>query len=394
MIIVDSTPILLLIFIIKFLIWKRKGVMVAELQNDLFLRACKRLPVERTPIWIMRQAGRYLPEYRAVRRQADFLTMCKTPELATKVTLQPIDLIGVDAAIIFSDILVIPEAMGMRLQMHEGIGPVFLHPIRNDCDAENLKRIDPAVDLKYVLDAVVLTRKELNGRVPLIGFSGSPWTLLAYMVEGQGSKTFSKVKSLIYNHPRLAHRLLDKIADAAAAYLCSLIEAGVDAIQIFDTWGGILTQDDFEEFSLSYIRKIISAVKRKGVPVVLFAKGVHYRLNKLAECGADVLGLDWTMNIGDVRKKMGDKVALQGNLDPAVLYGGHEKIKYEAKKILESFGKGSGHIFNLGHGVPPDVRPESLKILVDFVKDESASYHPDDKNNRIQQSFGGSGEKS
>jgi uroporphyrinogen decarboxylase len=359
--------------------------MVAKLQNDLFLRACKRLPVERTPIWVMRQAGRYLPEYRAVRRQADFLTMCKTPELATEVTLQPIDLIGVDAAIIFSDILVIPEAMGMRFEMHEGIGPVFLHPIRNDSDAENLKRIDPTVDLKYVLDAVILTRNELNGRVPLIGFSGSPWTLLAYMVEGQGSKTFSKVKSLIYNHPKLAHRLLDKITDAAAAYLCALIETGVHAIQIFDTWGGILTQDDFEEFSLSYIRKIISVVKRKEVPVVLFAKGVHYRLNKLAESGADVLSLDWTMNIGDVRKKIGSKVALQGNLDPAVLYGGQEKIKYEAKKILQSFGKGSGHIFNLGHGVPYDVRPESLKILVDFVKEESVSYHLDDKNNKVQQ---------
>jgi uroporphyrinogen decarboxylase len=380
MIAVDRPPFLLLIFIIKHFIWKLKGVMVAELQNDLFLRACKRLPVERTPIWIMRQAGRYLPEYRAVRQQADFLTMCKTPELAAEVTLQPIDLIGVDAAIIFSDILVIPEAMGMHLEMHEGVGPVFLHPIRNGNDAENLKKIDPTVDLKYVLDAVILTKNELNGRVPLIGFSGSPWTLLAYMVEGQGSKTFSKVKSLIYNHPKLAHRLLDKIADAAAAYLCALIEAGVHAVQIFDTWGGILTQDDFEEFSLSYIRKIISEVKGKEVPVVLFAKGVHYHLERLSDSGADVLGLDWTMNIGDVRKKLGDKVALQGNLDPAMLYAGHEKIKYEAKKILTSFGKGSGHIFNLGHGVPPDVRPESLKILVDFVKEESFTYHLDDKN--------------
>jgi len=357
---------------------------VAELQNDLLLRACKRLPVERTPIWIMRQAGRYLPEYRSVRQKADFLTMCKTPELAAQVTLQPIDLIGVDAAIIFSDILVIPEAMGMHLELHEGIGPVFLNPIRNDSDAENLKKIEPTVDLKFVLDAVILTKRELNGRVPLIGFSGSPWTLLAYMVEGQGSKTFSKVKSLIYNDPKLAHRLLDKIADAAAAYLCALIEVGVQAIQIFDTWGGILTQDGFEEFSLSYIRKIISEVKGKAVPVILFAKGVHYHLNRLAESGADVLGLDWTMNIGDVRKKLGDKVALQGNLDPAILYGGHEKIKYEAKKILQSFGRGSGHIFNLGHGILPDVRPECLKVLVDFVKEESVSYHLNDKKHRGQ----------
>jgi len=383
MIDIDSPPLLLLIFIIK-LIWKLKGVMVAELQNDLLLRACKRLPVERTPIWIMRQAGRYLPEYRSVRQKADFLTMCKTPELAAQVTLQPIDLIGVDAAIIFSDILVIPEAMGMHLELHEGIGPVFLNPIRNDSDAENLKKIDPTVDLKFVLDAVILTKRELNGRVPLIGFSGSPWTLLAYMVEGQGSKTFSKVKSLIYNDPKLAHRLLDKIADAAAAYLCALIEVGVQAIQIFDTWGGILTQDGFEEFSLSYIRKIISEVKGKAVPVILFAKGVHYHLNRLAESGADVLGLDWTMNIGDVRKKLGDQVALQGNLDPAILYGGHEKIKYEAKKILQSFGRGSGHIFNLGHGILPDVRPECLKVLVDFVKEESVSYHLNDKKHRGQ----------
>ena len=348
---------------------------MANLQNDLFLRACKRLPVERTPIWIMRQAGRYLPEYRAVRQKADFLTMCKTPELATEVTLQPIDLIGVDAAIIFSDILVIPEAMGMHLEMHEGIGPVFPHPIRNESDAKTLKKIDPTVDLKYVLDAVSLTKNELNRRVPLIGFSGSPWTLLSYMVEGQGSKTFSKVKYLIYNNPKLAHRILDKIADAVAIYLCAKIEAGVDAVQIFDTWGGILSQDDFEEFSLNYMRRIITEVKIKEVPVIMFAKGVHYHLNKLAESGADVLGLDWTMNIGDVRKQVGDRVALQGNLDPTILYADHEKIKYEARKILQSFGKGSGHIFNLGHGILPDVPPENLKALVDFVKEESVSYH-------------------
>jgi len=305
--------------------------------------------------------------------------MCRTPDLASEVTLQPVDLIGVDAAIIFSDILVIPEAMGMHLEMHEGTGPVFPHPIRNEDDAKNLKKIDPTVDLKYVLDAVSLTKNELNRRVPLIGFSGSPWTLLVYMVEGQGSKTFSKVKCLIYNNPKLAHNLLDKIADAVAAYLCAKIEAGVDAVQIFDTWGGILSQDDFKEFSLNYIKKIISSVKGKGVPVIVFAKGVHYHLDRLAESGADVLGLDWTMNIGDVRRKVGDKVALQGNLDPAMLYADHEKIKYEAKKILQSFGKGSGHIFNLGHGILPDVQPENLKTLVNFVKEESVSYHANER---------------
>ncbi len=352
---------------------------MTELQNDLFLRACKRLPVERTPIWVMRQAGRYLPEYRAVREKSDFLTMCKTPELATEVTLQPVDLIGVDAAIIFSDILVIPEAMGMHLEMHEGLGPVFPHPIRNEDDAKDLKNIDPTVDLKYVLDAVSLTKKELKGRIPLIGFTGSPWTLLSYMVEGMGSKSFPNVKRLIYKNPELAHSLLDKIANAVAEYLSAKIEAGVNAVQIFDTWGGILSQDDFKTFSLRYIKKIISQVKRKDEPVIVFAKGVHYRLNQLAESGADVLGLDWTMNIGDVRKAVGDKVALQGNLDPTILYAPHEKITQEAGKILKSFGNGSGHIFNLGHGILPDVPPENLKALVNFVKEESFVYHLEDK---------------
>ena len=344
-------------------------------QNDLFLRACKCLPVERTPIWIMRQAGRYLPEYRTVREKADFLTMCKTPELAAEVTVQPIDLIGVDAAIIFSDILVIPEAMGMHLEMEEGVGPVFTQPIRNEADAKALRHIDPFVDLKYVIDAVIMTKKELNGRVPLIGFSGSPWTLLTYMVEGQGSKTFSKVKKLIFTQPKLAHSLLSKIADVAAAYLSAKIESGVNAVQIFDTWGGILSEDDFEEFSLTYIKKVISQIRRNDAPVIVFSKGVHYMLDKLAGCGADVLGLDWTMNIGKVRKKVGDKVALQGNLDPTVLYAGREKIEKEAGKILSLFGQGSGHIFNLGHGILPDVLPENLKVLVDFVKKESADFH-------------------
>ncbi|HEA65755.1 MAG TPA: uroporphyrinogen decarboxylase [Desulfobacterales bacterium] len=344
-------------------------------QNDLFLRACKCLPVERTPIWIMRQAGRYLPEYRAVREKADFLTVCKTPELAAEVTVQPIDLIGVDAAIIFSDILVIPEAMGMHLEMEEGVGPVFTQPIRNEADAKALRYIDPFVDLKYVIDAVIMTKKELNGRVPLIGFSGSPWTLLTYMVEGQGSKTFSKVKKLIFTQPKLAHSLLSKIADVAAAYLSAKIESGVNAVQIFDTWGGILSEDDFEEFSLTYIKKVISQIRRNDAPVIVFSKGVHYMLDKLAGCGADVLGLDWTMNIGKVRKKVGDKVALQGNLDPTVLYAGREKIEKEAGKILSLFGHGSGHIFNLGHGILPDVPPENLKVLVDFVKKESTDFH-------------------
>jgi uroporphyrinogen decarboxylase len=348
---------------------------LAKLKNDLFLRACKRKPVERTPIWIMRQAGRYLPEYRAIREKADFLTMCKTPELAAEVTIQPVDIIGVDAAIIFSDILIIPEAMGMKLEMHEGKGPIFLNPIRNENDAKCLKKIDPVKDLKYVLDAVSLTKKELNGRVPLIGFAGSPWTLFTYMVEGKGSKNFSNVKSLIYNNPALAHSVLTKLADAVADYLSAKIEAGADAIQIFDTWGGILSQDDFEEFSLRYVEMIISNIKRKKEPVIFFPKGVHYKLKKISRCGADVISLDWTMNIGKVRKEIGGKVALQGNLDPTVLYANKEKIKEEAIKILSSYGKGSGHIFNLGHGILPDINPDNAMYLVNVIKEESAKYH-------------------
>lgn len=323
----------------------------------------------------MRQAGRYLPEYRAVREKADFLTMCKTPELAAEVTIQPVDIIGVDAAIIFSDILVIPEAMGMHLEMNEGKGPVFHSPIRKQSDVDALKPIDPFKDLKYVLDAVSLTKKELNGRVPLIGFAGSPWTLMTYMVEGKGSKNFSEIKKFIYNQPKLAHNLLDKISDAVADYLGAKIEAGANAVQIFDTWGGILAQDEFEEFSLRYIEKIISKLKRKDEPVIVFAKGVHYKLGKLSKCGADVIGLDWTMDLSQVREKIGKRVALQGNLDPTVLYADKAKIKSEAVKVLESYGRGSGHIFNLGHGILPDVPPENAKYLVDVVKKESKKLH-------------------
>jgi len=346
-----------------------------ELQNDLFLRACRKKSVERTPVWIMRQAGRYLPEYRRVREKADFLTMCKTPELAAEVTIQPVDIIGVDAAILFSDILVIPEAMGMELQMHEGRGPVFPNPLRTYDDAGRLKTLDPFKDLKYVLDAVSLTKKELNGRVPLIGFSGSPWTLLTYMVEGKGSKNFSFVKKMIYDEPDLAHSILDRLALAVSDYLSAKIECGADAVQIFDTWGGILAPKDFEEFSLQYISKIVDNIKRKKQPVIVFAKGVHYKLNRLSKCGADVIGLDWTMDLGKVRKRIGDRVALQGNMDPCILYASPEKIREEVKIILESYGKGSGHIFNLGHGILPDIDPEHLKALVRFVKEESKRYH-------------------
>lgn len=346
-----------------------------ELKNDLFLRACKRQDVERTPIWIMRQAGRYLPEYRSVRAKSDFLTMCKTPELAAEVTIQPVDIIGVDAAILFSDILVIPEAMGMHLEMNEGKGPVFPNPIRTEEDAKNLKDIDPTKELKYVLDAVALTKKNLENRVPLIGFSGSPWTLFTYMVEGKGSKNFSEVKKLIFNNPDLAHAILDKLATIVADYLSAKIEAGCNAVQIFDTWGGILSQKDFEEFSLRYVEKIISLIKRKDEPVIFFAKGVHFKLDKLAATGADVLGLDWTMDLGEVRKQVGNKVALQGNMDPTVLYANKNYIREETKRVLKSFGEGNGHVFNLGHGILPDIDPENVKALVQYVKEESKAFH-------------------
>ena len=351
---------------------------MSVLKNDLFLRACKKLPVERTPVWIMRQAGRYLPEYRAVREKADFLTMCRTPDISAEVTVQPVDIIGVDAAIIFSDILVIPEAMGMAFDMIESRGPVFHKPISNEQDVAGLKEIDPLKDLKYVLDAVSVAKRELNNRVPLIGFSGSPWTLMTYMVEGNGSKNFSAVKKLIYNNPSLAHRLADKISDAVAAYLSAKIEAGADAVQIFDTWGGILSPADYREFSLNYISKVISRIKRKDEPVIVFSKGVHHNLEEIVEAGADVVGLDWTVDLGDIRKEIGDKAALQGNMDPSILFAPKDKIRLEAKRILASFGEGSGHIFNLGHGILPDTDPSNAKALVEFVKEESKIFHKEE----------------
>jgi len=349
-----------------------------KLQNDLILRACKRKPTERTPIWIMRQAGRYLPEYRAIRSKHDFLTMCKTPELAAEVTIQPVDIIGVDAAIIFSDILVIPEAMGMHLKINEGQGPVFTHPIKSKDDVIKLKLPDPSKELKYVMNAISLTKKELNGRVPVIGFAGAPWTILTYMVEGQGSKSFSKVKKLIYGNPELAHILLDKITKATAAYLSAQIEAGANLVQIFDTWAGILSPRDYQVFAMRYVHQLISEINRKDEPVIYFPKGVHYLMHELKEIGADAISVDWTLELEKVRRKMGDKVAIQGNLDPTVLYADPSFIKREARKVLSSFGKGHGHIFNLGHGILPDIDPENVKVLVNYVKEESKSFHHKD----------------
>jgi uroporphyrinogen decarboxylase len=349
-----------------------------KLKNDLFLRACRKEKTERTPIWMMRQAGRFLPEYRAVREKADFLTMCKTPELAAEVTIQPVDIIGVDAAIIFSDILVIPEAMGMTLEMREKEGPILRNPIRDYQSANYLKKVKVNRDLKFVLDAIRLTKQELNNRVPLIGFSGSPWTLLTYMVEGRGSKNFDEVKKLIYANPKLAHKILDKISVAVSDYLSAQIDAGADAVQIFDTWGGILAPAEFVEFSLQYVEKVIDNLTKKNEPVIFFAKGVHYKLKKLAKCGADVLGVDWTMDLGKVRNLIGDKVALQGNLDPTVLLSNKKVIKQKAVEVLNSYGKGNGHIFNLGHGILPNVDPENAKYLVNIVKKESKVFHQKD----------------
>lgn len=344
--------------------------------NDLFLRACRREPVERTPVWFMRQAGRYLPEYRAVRQKTDFLTLCKTPELAAEVSIQPVDIIGVDACIIFSDILVIPEAMGMELLIEEGKGgPRFPAPIRSRTTIDQLGMPDPNSDLKFVMDALRLVRKQLNGRVPLIGFSGSPWTLATYMVEGKGSKTFRHIKELIYAHPKDAHALLDKLARAVASYLNAQIEAGAQAVQIFDTWGGMLPQDEFKEFSLRYIEQVLQLLRRNGAPVIVFCKDCGYSLEAIADIRPDVVGLDWTMDIGKARDMVGSYVALQGNLDPTMLYAPPERIRQGVRKILERFGKGSGHIFNLGHGILPDVPVEHAKAFVQAVKEESTRYH-------------------
>jgi uroporphyrinogen decarboxylase len=344
--------------------------------NDLFLRACKREPTERTPVWMMRQAGRYLPEYRAIRAKVDFLTLCKTPELASEVSIQPVDILGVDACIIFSDILVVPEAMGMKLFVEEGKGgPRFDNPIRTRADIDKLAVPDPNRELKYVMDALRLTRKNLNNRVPLIGFAGSPWTLATYMVEGKGSKNFRAMKELIYSHPNDAHILLDKLARTVAAYLSAKIEAGAQAVQLFDTWGGILPPDEFREFSLRYIEQVLTLLKRNGAPTIVFCKDCSHSLEAIADTGCDVVGLDWSIDIAKARMLVGSYAALQGNLDPTMLYAPSERIREGVKKILANYGKGSGHIFNLGHGILPDIPVEHAKAFVQAVKEESVKYH-------------------
>ena len=350
---------------------------MTALKNDRFIRALLREPVDKTPIWIMRQAGRYLPEYRATRQKAgDFLTLCKTPELACEVTLQPLDRFELDAAILFSDILTIPDAMGLGLEFREGDGPTFSRPLQSRSDIDKLHVPDPSGELRYVMDAVSLIRNELDGRVPLIGFSGSPWTLATYMVEGGSSKDFSKVKGMLYDLPADIEKLLDILSDSVAVYLNAQIEAGAQAVMIFDTWGGALTPEYYRRYSLHSMTRIVEQLHRSyngsTIPVTLFSKGANHSLADLANSGANGVGLDWTVNIAEASNIVGDKVALQGNLDPAILYSSHDSIKKHAKKVLDDYDKNTGHVFNLGHGIHPAIDPEKVKTLVDFVHDYSA----------------------
>ena len=345
---------------------------MTELKNDRFLRALARQPVDRTPVWMMRQAGRYLPEYRKIRNQAgDFMSLCKNTDLACEVALQPIDRFNFDAAILFSDILTIPDAMGLGLYFVEGEGPKFHKPLRTETDINDLNIVDTKRDLKYVTDAVSLIRRELNGRVPLIGFSGSPWTLATYMIEGQSSRDFPNIKMMLYKQPESLHQLLDKLALSVINYLNAQISSGAQAVQIFDTWGGVLSHDAYAEFSLAYMKKIVNGLVRhsegRDVPVILFTKGGGQWLELLADTGCDGIGLDWTTDIGSARRRVGDRVALQGNMDPAVLRSDQSSIEYQVKSILQSYGTGVGHIFNLGHGITPDIDPNNVKAFVDAV---------------------------
>lgn len=353
---------------------------MAELKNDRFLRALQRQPVDVTPVWMMRQAGRYLPEYRATRSKAgDFMTLCSTPELACEVTLQPLERFPLDAAILFSDILTIPDAMGLGLYFETGEGPKFKNPVRTNADIDALKTPDPEQELRYVMDAVRLVRKELDGRVPLIGFAGSPWTISTYMVEGSSSKGFDIIKRMLFDQPAILHRLLDTVANSVIEYLNAQVAAGAQAIMIFDTWGGVLTPRDYREFSLRYMQKIVDGLTReadgRAVPVILFTKNGGQWLETMADTGCDALGIDWTTNMGEARTRVGDRVSLQGNMDPCVLYASPDRIREEVADILKSYGDGSGMVFNLGHGIHPQVDPEHAAAFIDAVHELSTDYH-------------------
>ncbi|GAC1665829.1 MAG: uroporphyrinogen decarboxylase [Steroidobacteraceae bacterium] len=347
--------------------------MSVILKNDLLLRALLREPTPRRPIWLMRQAGRYLPEYRATRERAGgFLQMCTNPEIACEITLQPVNRFPLDAAILFSDILTIPHAMNLGLEFEAGEGPKFEHPVRAAADITRLGVPDPGRELKYVIDAVALVRRELGGRVPLIGFAGSPWTVATYMVEGGGSKTFGHIKRMMYEAPRDLHRLLEILAKATILYLNAQISAGAQAVMLFDTWGGVLTPAQYEEFSLRYMARVVDALTREAdgrrIPNIVFTKGGGAWVKKIAAIGCDALGIDWTTDLAAARQAVEGSVALQGNLDPAALFAPPQILRAETLRVLDSYGAGSGHVFNLGHGITPDVNPDRVAQLVETVQ--------------------------
>src|ERR1700736_2394203 len=347
--------------------------MSAILKNDLLLRALLREPTPRRPIWLMRQAGRYLPEYRATRERAGgFLEMCTNPEIACEITLQPVDRFPLDAAILFSDILTIPHAMNLGLEFEAGEGPKIARPVRSAADVDKLNIPDPGHELRYVIDAVALIRRELGGRVPLIGFAGSPWTVGTYMVEGGGSKTFGLIKRMMYESPAVLHRMLAILGRSTILYLNAQIAAGAQAVMLFDTWGGVLTPAQYEEFSLRYMAQVIDALTRKAdgrrVPNIVFTKGGGAWLAKIAAIGCDAVGVDWTTDLSDARKAVAGRVALQGNLDPSALFATPDTLRTETLRVLDSYGAGAGHVFNLGHGITPDVDPERVALLVDTVR--------------------------
>lgn len=351
---------------------------MVNLTNSVFMRSLRRQPVERTPVWIMRQAGRYLPEYRETRAKAgSFLALCKNPELACEVTLQPLRRFGLDAAILFSDILTIPDAMGLGLSFQEGEGPCFSHPIRTLSAIETLHLPDVAHELDYVMKAVSLIRSEMPSELPLIGFSGSPWTLACYMIEGRGSRDFKEALELLYRHPDAMHQLLKKITHVIIEYLTLQARSGANVLMLFDTWGGLLSAANFKAFSCDYLSIIVRALKSScpDVPIILFTKGGGQWLSTLAATGCDGLGVDWTCDLSLARKEVGALVALQGNLDPAVLRAPASVIRQEVKKVLKAYGHGSGHIFNLGHGITPDIPPEHVAVLVEAVREMSMAYH-------------------
>lgn len=351
-----------------------------SLKNDRYLRALLREPVDMTPVWMMRQAGRYLPEYRDIRAQAgDFMSLCRNPELACEVTLQPLRRYALDAAILFSDILTIPDAMGLGLSFGAGEGPRFAHPIQSMADVQRLPIPDPEDELRYVMEAVRTIRRELKGAVPLIGFSGSPWTLATYMVEGGGSKTFTRIKQMMMREPDTLQALLGKLADSVVLYLNAQVAAGAQSLMIFDTWGGVLSTPAYQAFSLDYMARIVAGLTRtadgRRVPVTLFTKNGGQWLERIAQTGCDAIGIDWTVDMAEARARVGNQVALQGNMEPAMLYGSAEQIKQEVARILCEFGSGSGHVFNLGHGIAQDVDPAQPTVLVEAVHELSRPWH-------------------